>query len=231
VGGGAHDGGMTTELGTRVRQWRVARGLRRVETARAADVTSSWLSRVERGHLLRPDPEALERLARTLGTSVHEIRTGQAILAAAPPPPDAAAANRARVLDLVEEVFNHGNLAAAATAVASDFTLRGPVGEGVRSVGQMRAFVQRLRRALPDFRVVVLETVAAGETVTLRWTATGTHTGRVGEELPTGAVLRLGGLALVRLGDSRVREAHLAWEVTDRVLLRRILGADETGRP
>jgi predicted ester cyclase len=85
---------------------------------------------------------------------------------------------------------------------------------------RLLAALRRLRRAFPDLRVVMEDLLAEGERVSVRWTLTGTHTGRVGGMEPTGRALRYGGMALFGVRDARVTEGWMAGESTDRALLQ-----------
>lgn len=60
-------------LGQHVRQTRQARGLGLRETARAARVDATWLSRVEQGVYQSPDPRLLMNVARALAIDVEDL--------------------------------------------------------------------------------------------------------------------------------------------------------------
>lgn len=79
-----------TSLGDRVRKRRRALGLTAKALARAAGVSTSYISQVERGHQKDPSLPALRRLADALSMDMHTL-LGGAPLPAAPaqpvPPP------------------------------------------------------------------------------------------------------------------------------------------------
>ena len=216
---------MSEGLGERIRTLRHVRGLRRVDAARAAQVTSTWLSRVERGHIPRPDPEALARLAAVLGASVQEIVTGQPAAEPAGPaaaPDSLAERNRAVIEDLVSESVNHGNFAVVDLVLAPSYTLHGPFPDVTLGRDLVKRLLNRLRRAFPDLSVRIDEIIPGGERVVVRWTMTGTHAGSVRGVPPSGARLTHVGIAIFGMSDGRVTEAWMTAEATDRELLRQL---------
>ena len=62
-----------SELGGYIRRLRAAQGLSLRGLAAAAEVDPTWLSRLERGLYISPDPRALSRLARALETDPSEL--------------------------------------------------------------------------------------------------------------------------------------------------------------
>jgi len=62
-----------TKVGQMVRQLREQKGLSMRGLAAAAKVDSTWLSRVEHGIHLNPDPKALHRLAQVLDVETMEL--------------------------------------------------------------------------------------------------------------------------------------------------------------
>ena len=214
---------MSEGLGERLRTLRHAQGLRRVDAARAANVTSTWLSRVERGHIPRPDPEALARLAALLGVSVQELRSGeperrQPSLSAV----SAAEQNRALIEDLVVEVINHGNLAVADLVLAPTYTLHGSFPDVSLRRDQVKRLLERLRRAFPDISVRIDEIIPSADRVAVRWTMTGTHTGSVRDVAPTGVRLSHAGIAIFGIEEGRVTQAWMTADASDREVFRRL---------
>ncbi len=63
------------ELGVRVRDLRIARGLSQYELAQRAGITQAGLHRIERGQT-NPQIESLQRIASALRTSVRQLVTG-----------------------------------------------------------------------------------------------------------------------------------------------------------
>jgi len=86
---------------------------------------------------------------------------------------------------------------------------------GERQVGiaQCRAFLDGWVRAFPDVAHRIERLVAAGDTVVLEVTHTGTHTGPLGEGdetiLPTGRTIAWPGCHVLRYRDGQVVSNHL----------------------
>ena len=211
---------MANELGGRLRALRYARGLRRVDVARAADVTSTWLSRVERGHVPHPAPDVLLRLAEVFGVSLHELLTGEPEAPHVEEPLPSAERNRALVEDLVTEVVNHGNLAVAELVLAPTYTVHGSFPDVAVPRPFLIRALQRLRRAFPDVQVTLDDVIADERRVVVRWRLRGTHRGAVGEIAPTGKPVELAGMAIFGIQGGRVAEAWMSGDATDRALMQ-----------
>lgn len=82
------------------------------------------------------------------------------------------------------------------------------------------------KSVFPDLRVTLEDTVAEGDKVVARWTATGTHKGEgshalFGRVKPTGKPLRIQGITILRFKEGHVVET---WGVTDELGAARQLG-------
>ena len=64
---------METSIGTVLRQARELRGLSTIETARSAEISSAYLSKLENDAVKRPSPEVLHRLSEVLGVPYVEL--------------------------------------------------------------------------------------------------------------------------------------------------------------
>jgi predicted ester cyclase len=109
--------------------------------------------------------------------------------------------NKAIVRGYLNEVVNHGNLAAFDTYFSKDVVFNGS-GD----------FKQRLTRllavntAFPDHRLTIEDQIADGDKVATRVTFQGTHQGKFNGIAPTGKVLKYSGLAIDRIADGKVVE-------------------------
>jgi transcriptional regulator with XRE-family HTH domain len=94
---------MEISIGTVLRQAREVRGLTSVETARGAEISSAYLSKLENDAVKRPSPEVLHRLSEVLGVPYAELMAlvGHPVPGADPSP-------------------NHGRLGAALFADLTD---------------------------------------------------------------------------------------------------------------
>ena len=108
---------------------------------------------------------------------------------------------------LIEEGFNKGDLEVV-DAITSPVLVEhqnfgpghAPGAEGVRAV------VESLRRAFPDFRLTIEGLVADGDTVWLRMVATGTNDGSFMGNPPTGRTMRTDVFDALRVEDGLIVE-------------------------
>lgn len=84
-----------------------------------------------------------------------------------------------------------------------------------------KQMVGGLLAAFPDLRLTIEDFVVAGDKVTTRWSAQGTHTGPLGPVPPTGKRIKVDGLILDRVAGDRVVER---WEIWDQMSMMQQLG-------
>lgn len=114
---------------------------------------------------------------------------------------------------MIEEGFNEGDFELADELVAEDFVLHAAAqGEPIRGPDGMKAFLETYKTAFPDAHIEIEELVAEGETVVVRWTATGTHDGDLMGIEPTGNEVRVMGMEMHHVQDGRLAEG---WEIFD----------------
>ena len=89
-----------------------------------------------------------------------------------------AAENKALIRRWIHEFWNAGNATVADELVHPDYTEP----QGGRGPEPHKAGLALWKRILPDIHFTLDEVIAEGNTVVVRWTATGTHLG----EWPTG---------------------------------------------
>jgi predicted ester cyclase len=119
------------------------------------------------------------------------------------------------VRKLIEEGFNHGNLEVV-DAITSPALVEhqnfGP--EHAPGAAGVRAVVESLRRAFPDFHLAIEDLAASGDTIWLRMVATGTNDGSFMGHAPTGRPMRSDVFDAIRVENGRMVE-H--WGVPDRL--------------
>lgn len=86
-----------------------------------------------------------------------------------------------------------------------------------------RDLVGRYRRAFTDLLVTVDDVIHDGNTVVLRWTMEGTHTGNFAALAPTGAPFRITGVTIFRTANGQIAET---WFMPDALGLVTQLAAD-----
>ena len=119
------------------------------------------------------------------------------------------------------EVWTAGGEAAVAELLAPDELHHW--GLGGETTGAA-AFTERLSgflTAFPDIRFTVDQTVAEGDLVATRWTATGTHQGPFFGIAPTGRAFEYTGINIFRIACGKIAES---WGEADHVGLRQQLG-------
>ena len=129
--------------------------------------------------------------------------------------------NKALIREIIEEVWNKGNLAAVDRYFAPDyvdhtpFPGQGPGPEGYRQV------VTTIREAFPDLRLTLGDILAEGDKVAFRYTMEGTHQGGFMGIPPTGKPFSVGGMIIARVAEVKALER---WANLDTLGLMQQLG-------
>jgi steroid delta-isomerase-like uncharacterized protein len=114
--------------------------------------------------------------------------------------------NKALIREIIEEVWNKGNLAAVDRYFAPDyvdhtpFPGQGPGPEGYRQV------VATIREAFPDLHLTLGDILAEGDKVAFRYTMEGTHQGDFMGIPPTGKPFSVGGMIFARIAEGKAVE-------------------------
>ena len=131
--------------------------------------------------------------------------------------------NKALVRQMMEEVFNRGDLSRADDFLAPDFVEREELPPGVppgrEGVKQLTAM---LHSAFPDFKVTIDDLVAESDKVVIRQTWRGTHKGGFMGIPPTGRSVSFGVIDIIRIAGGKGVE-H--WGLMDSMSLMQQLGA------
>ena len=80
------------------------------------------------------------------------------------------------------EAFDAGNIDAALSVCADDLEIIDPGMGQVRGRDRFREYLETFKRAMPDARAIVEQTVESGETVAVEGRFTGTQTGPLATE-------------------------------------------------
>ena len=122
-------------------------------------------------------------------------------------------ANKNVVRRLFEEVWNKGNLQVADELFASTYVHHDPsspdLGRGPESE-KKRAMLYRT--AFPDLRLTIEDIIAEAETVTARWSCTGTHKGDLSGIAPTGKQFTISGISVARFSNGKMVEGWVNWD-------------------
>ena len=141
-----------------------------------------------------------------------------------------AASTRDQRLDasrrFLEESFNDGNLALADQYLAPEATDHDPATpahlEHLRGPDRFKAIVKMYREAFPDVRMTVEEAFCDEDTVVMRWRSKGTHRGPLLGFAPSGAVVEVTGVDILRWDGDKIVEGWGQW---DNLGLARQIGA------
>jgi len=130
--------------------------------------------------------------------------------------------NKALVSRIATEIWNRGDLAVAEDVMAPNARYHGPhLPHGAGDRETWKHTVDMYRSAFPDSHVTFEELIASGDTVVGRWTATGTHTGRLPGVEPAGKRIAISGITIYRLANGKIVEA---WEQLDMLGMWQQLG-------
>jgi predicted ester cyclase len=109
--------------------------------------------------------------------------------------------NKAVIRRWFREVINGGNSALVDELTAPNYTNLAGLDRA-----SVKAMVAGMKTGMPDARMEVENLVAEGDAVVARITMTGTHTGSMTGETPTGKKFSSRGLVYFRLANGRIAE-------------------------
>jgi steroid delta-isomerase-like uncharacterized protein len=134
--------------------------------------------------------------------------------------------NKALVHQMVEEIFNRGNIGRADEFLSPDFVeheeLPPGMPQGREGVKQMTTM---MRNAFPDFKATIEDIIAEGDKVVIRMTWSGTQKGEFMGVPPTGKSVSFGVLDIIRIAGGKFVE-H--WGQMDSMRMMQQLGAIPT---
>ncbi len=130
--------------------------------------------------------------------------------------------NKALIREVIEEVWNKGDLAAVDRYFADDYVDHSPFpGQGPGPEGYKGA-VAAIREAFPDLRLTLEDILGEGDKVAFRYTMRGTHQGQFAGMPPTGKPFSVGGMIIARVAGGKAVER---WANLDTLGLMQQLGA------
>ncbi len=114
------------------------------------------------------------------------------------------------------EDFGTGNIDAALSACAQGLEIIDPGMGHVYGRERFREYLETFKRAMPDARATIEQTVESGETVAVEGRFTATHTGPLatddGDVEPTGATVDLRFADFSRVRDGRIVAYHTYYD-------------------
>jgi steroid delta-isomerase-like uncharacterized protein len=198
------------------------------------EVVIHWTVRgTHRGNFL--GAAATNRAATVSGTSIHQIEGDkitelwsdwnlQSLQDQLGLGMTESEANKALARRLVEEVWNQKRPERFRDYMADGYTRISPNGT-MRGEQGMRQDYDMYTGAFPDAHIQIDDMICEGDRVAMRFTVTGTQTGKLGEIAASGKRVTLECVGTVRIANGRVIEEHMAWDSLS--LLRQIGAAPE----
>ena len=122
--------------------------------------------------------------------------------------------NKKVVHRFIEECWNGGDLSSVPELIAWHCLYHDPVFPHMSAgVESMQHHIQRSRKAFPDIRFTITDTVAEGDEVVLHWTAEGTHRGEFLGIAPTNQKALVAGTSIYRIQDGKIVEEWVNWNL------------------
>ncbi|HET7284210.1 MAG TPA: ester cyclase [Nitrososphaeraceae archaeon] len=116
--------------------------------------------------------------------------------------------NEALALRYHNDIFQKGNLEVADEILSSDFVIHNPVLPKELSKGPegTKKYASAVIAAVPDRKIVHDDVFAKGDKVLIRWTNSGTNTGPLFGNPPTGKPYVVTGFDLFRISNGKIME-------------------------
>lgn len=125
-----------------------------------------------------------------------------------------AAENARLVRQVIEEIWNAGDLELADQVFAPDYVNHGGlIPDLVRGPEAIKLSVAMYRLAFPEFRVAVVDVLAQGQMVALRWAAHRTPSDDGGSDMSDGEPDTLRGMTFGRVSGGQIAESWMCWEL------------------
>ncbi|PYV56052.1 MAG: ester cyclase [Acidobacteria bacterium] len=128
-----------------------------------------------------------------------------------------------------QEVWNEGRMQTVYELFAENGIATGQSeqGEMLRGPKEFAIFVERIRGAFPDIKVMVDDAFGADDRVALRWSATMTHKGDQLGMAATNREVKISGITITRIRNGQIVEG---WDNWDRLGLMRQIGPAESSQ-
>lgn len=122
--------------------------------------------------------------------------------------------NKRLVHRFMDECWNEGNLAAVPHLIAGHCRYHDPVfPHMIAGVESMQHHIERCRRAFPDLKFTITDTIAENTEVVVHWTANGTQRGEFLGMPPTNVNALLTGTSIYRIEDGKIVEEWTNWDL------------------
>src|SRR5271165_2788261 len=122
--------------------------------------------------------------------------------------------NKHVVQRFVEECWNQGNLNKVSELLADQVRFHDPVFPGLNpGIQNIKNHIEGCRKAFPDLKFTIDDTIAERDEVVHHWTVRGTHKGLFLGMQPTNRKVTLDGTSIYRLENLKITETHAFWNL------------------
>jgi steroid delta-isomerase-like uncharacterized protein len=122
--------------------------------------------------------------------------------------------NKHVVQRFVEECWNLGNLNKASELLADQVRFHDPVFPNMNpGIQNIKNHIEVSRKAFPDLKFTIEDTIAERNEVVVHWKAQGTHKGQFIGMQPTNRKVIVDGTSIYRLEGSKIAEAYANWNL------------------
>jgi steroid delta-isomerase-like uncharacterized protein len=104
------------------------------------------------------------------------------------------------------EALNKRNLTALSEFFASDFIEHTSLGSEIHGLEEYKKYINGMVKVFPDLHFTLVDFVAEGDKVAIRWVLTGTHKGAFMGIPPTNKKVKVWGIDIDRVADGKFIE-------------------------
>jgi steroid delta-isomerase-like uncharacterized protein len=122
--------------------------------------------------------------------------------------------NKRLVHRFVDECWNDARLAMVPELVSAHCRYHDPVfPHMIAGVESMQHHIERSRRAFPDLKYTITDTIAERDEVVTHWTLNGTHRGEFLGMPPTNVNVLIAGTSIYRIEEGQIVEQWTNWNL------------------
>jgi steroid delta-isomerase-like uncharacterized protein len=122
--------------------------------------------------------------------------------------------NKKIVHRFMEECWNRGNLNTASELLTDRVRFHDPVFPNLNTgIQNIQNHIEGCRKAFPDLKFTIDDTIAERNEVVLHWVARGTHSGPFLGMQPTNRKITVNGTSIYRLEAGKIAEAYANWNL------------------
>lgn len=122
--------------------------------------------------------------------------------------------NKQIVRRFVEECWNQGSMNKVSELLADQVRFHDPVFPNMNpGIQNIKNHIELSRKAYPDLKFTIDDTIAERDEVVVHWTARGTHKGQFLGMPATNRKITVDGTSIYRLEGSKIAESHANWNL------------------